>query len=102
MKKLVFLIIAAVILLGVFMLWPRGMKAEVYGHNITVGLYDQRAQICNLLTRTLEFIEPDTELDKVIYRISEGSVIYPKQAIERYIRMRELRQEIEQLIKVLE
>ena len=59
-------------------------------------------QVLDLLTRALEFIDSDKALDKLIEGISDSSMAYPKEAIERYIRMRELRQEIEVLIEALE
>ena len=55
----------------------------------------------SLLLRTLEYIDPDKELQRAVSLI-DGCQEDPKKVIERYIKIKQLREDIEEMLEVLE
>ena len=55
----------------------------------------------SLLTRTLEYIDPDKELQRAVSLIDDCQED-PKKVIERYIKIKQLREDIEEMLEVLE
>jgi len=54
----------------------------------------------SLLLRTLEYIDPDKELQRAVSLI-DGCKEDPKTVIERYIKIKQLREDIEKILEVL-
>ena len=54
----------------------------------------------SLLLRTLEYIDPDKELQRAVSLI-DGCQEDPKKVIERYIKIKQLREDIEKILEVL-
>ena len=110
MRKQIFIIIACAVVFAVIG-WSLAAKGEILTHDngleaaltsdTTSGLYDLRQDLRTLLTRTLEYIDPDKELQRAVSLI-DGCKEDPKTVIERYIKVKQLREDIEKMLKVLE
>ena len=128
MRKLIFLILAVGLIFGLLFLCGKSegrdlpkaaVNARVVGNQAlpsTVYESESDTWVFNkkygqlewhsidmraLLTRTLEYIDPDKELQRAVSLI-DGCQEDPKKVIERYIKIKQLREDIEEMLEVLE
>jgi len=127
MRKLIFLILAVGLIFGLLFLCGKSegrdlpkaaVNARVVGNQAlpsTVYESESDTWVFNkkygqlewhsidmraLLTRTLEYIDPDKELQRAVSLI-DGCKEDPKTVIERYIKVKQLREDIEEMLEVL-
>ena len=111
MRKLILTILAIGIVFALIMLMGPGKSGGASLTNANIGSitcaditisgpYPEN-DLLDLLTRTLEFLEPDAELRTWQYPIDLDDMNYLRIEIERYMRLLELRRDIERMIEEL-
>ena len=75
--------------------WPGNRAVAILHADI------DEQQIISILRRTLEFINPDTEMEHWEYPITLEDLNYLRIEIVEYMRMMELRRDIQEMLEIL-